>query len=146
MFRIRRMRAEDMTAVAELEKKVFPDAWSERAIQETYEQPHTLILTAFEDKKLIGYVILYMTLEDAEISRIAVDEAYRRQKVASKILRELKLLCADNGISKLLLEVRESNADARAFYEEMGFTIDGVRKNYYTMPVEHAVLMSLELE
>ena len=140
------MRAEDMAAVAELEKAVFPDAWSEKAIQETYDQPHTLILTAFEDKKLVGYVILYLTLEDAEIARIAVDEAYRRQKVASKILRELKLLCADNGISKLLLEVRESNEAARSFYEEMGFTTDGVRKNYYTMPVEHAVLMSLELE
>ena len=55
------------------------------------------------------------------------------------------VLCADNGVTKLLLDVRESNSGAVRFYEELGFTRDGRRKNYYSNPTEHAILMSMEL-
>jgi len=41
-----------------------------------------------------------------------------------------------------MLDVRESNESARAFYKSMGFEVDGVRKNFYEMPKENAVLMS----
>lgn len=145
MFCIRRMRREDIADVAELERKIFSDAWSERAIQETLDQKQTMILLAYEDKRLIGYLILYFVLEDGEIARIAVEDTYRRQGVASKMLRELECLCEENGVNKLLLDVRESNVSACRFYEDQGFVRDGVRKNYYSDPVEDGILMSCEL-
>ena len=145
MFCIRKMRREDVADVAELERKIFTDTWSEQAILETLDQKQTMILLAYEDKKLIGYLILYYVLEDGEIARIAVDDAYRRQGVASKILWELECLCEDNGVSKLLLDVRESNICARRFYEKHGFVQDGLRKDYYSDPVEDGILMSCEL-
>ena len=118
MFCIRKMRREDAADVAELERKIFTDAWSERTILETLEQKQTMILLAYEDKRLIGYLILYYVLEDGEIARIAVDDAYRRQGVASKMLWELECLCEDNGVNKLLLDVRESNVGACRFYDK----------------------------
>lgn len=145
MFSIRRMRREDIADVAEMERKIFTDAWSEKAILETLDQKQTMLLAAYEDKKLIGYLILYYVLEDGEIARIAVDDSCRRQGVASRMFTELKNLCKDIGVSKLLLDVRESNAAAHAFYEEQGFVRDGIRKNYYADPVENAVLMSFEI-
>lgn len=145
MFCIRRMRREDVADVAELERKIFTDAWSERAIQETLDQKQTMILLAYEDKRLIGYLILYFVLEDGEIARIAVEDSYRRQGVATKMLRELECLCEDNGVNKLLLDVRESNEGACRFYEKQGFVRDGVRKNYYSDPAEDGILMSREL-
>lgn len=145
MFSIRRMRREDIADVAELERKIFTDAWSEKAIQETLDQKQTMILLAYEDKRLIGYLILYFVLEDGEIARIAVEDAYRRQGVASKMLWELECLCEDNGVNKLLLDVRESNVCACRFYEKQGFVRDGVRKNYYSDPAEDGILMSCEL-
>ncbi len=145
MFSIRKMRREDIADVVELEQKIFTDAWSEKAILGTLEQEQAMILLAYEDRLLIGYLILYYVLEDGEIARIAVDDAYRRQGVATKMLRELESLCADNGVSKLLLDVRESNMVARSFYEKQGFVQDGVRKNYYSDPVEDGILMSCEL-
>lgn len=84
MFSIRRMRREDIADVAELERKIFTDAWSEKAIQETLDQKQTMILLAYEDKRLIGYLILYFVLEDGEIARIAVEDAYRRQGLPLK--------------------------------------------------------------
>ena len=65
-----------------------------------------------------GYLILYYVLEEGEIARIAVAPEYRRQGVGARMLLELENLCEDNGISKLLLEVRESNTSAYSFYDE----------------------------
>ena len=97
------------------------------------------------DVVLVGYLIVYYVLEDGEIARIAVESDFRRNGVASRLLKELAFICADNGVNKLLLDVRESNESAKAFYKKKGFVLDGVRKNYYTNPTENAILMSLEL-
>jgi ribosomal-protein-alanine N-acetyltransferase len=53
--------------------------------------------------------------------------------------------CPEHGVSVIHLEVRESGAPARHLYEKTGFTVDGIRKGYYTMPTEDAVLMTLRL-
>lgn len=145
MFTIRKMHREDIPDVAELERKIFSDAWSERAILETLSCGQAMILTAYEKQKLIGYLILYGLLEDGEIARIAVAEGSRRQGVASRMLREAEILCADDGMKKLLLDVREGNQGAIAFYEKHGFVRDGLRRNYYSDPVEDAILMSLTI-
>lgn len=145
MFSIRRMRREDVADAAELERKIFTDAWSEQAILETLNQRQTMLLAAYEDKELIGYLILYYVLEDGEVARIAVADGYKRQGVATLMFRELANLCGDIGVSKLLLDVRESNTAACAFYEDFGFVRDGIRKNFYRDPAENAILMSLEL-
>lgn len=145
MFCIRKMREEDLADVARLEREIFSDPWSENAIRESMEQPQTLLLSALADGVLVGYLIVYYVLEDGEIARIAVESDSRRKGVASCLLKELAFICTDNGVNKLLLDVRESNESAKAFYEKKGFVLDGVRKNYYTNPTENAILMSLEL-
>lgn len=145
MFCIRRMREEDLADVARLEKEIFSDPWSENAIRESMEQSQTLLLSALEDGVLVGYLIVYYVLEDGEIARIAVESDFHRNGVASRLMKELAFICADNGVNKLLLDVRESNESAKAFYKKKGFVLDGVRKNYYTNPTENAILMSLEL-
>ena len=145
MLKIRNTRSEDIEGIAQMEKRIFPDPWSARSLTDTLEQKQTLLLSAFDGSRLIGYVILYYVLEDGEIARIAVEEEYRRRRVASRLLAELEMLCFGNGISRLMLDVRESNAAARSFYENHGFERDGLRKNYYTNPAEHAVLMSCNI-
>lgn len=145
MFCIRRMREEDLADVARLEKEIFSDPWSENAIRESMEQSQTLLLSALEDGVLVGYLIVYYVLEDGEIARIAVERTFAETGVASRLMKELAFICADNGVNKLLLDVRESNESAKAFYKKKGFVLDGVRKNYYTNPTENAILMSLEL-
>ena len=145
MLVIRRMRESDLADVADLEQIIFSDAWSSQAIKETYEQKQTLLLVAYEDKELIGYLILYYVLEEGEIAKIAVKQEKRRQGVGARMLLELEDLCEDNGITKLMLDVRESNENAISFYKGYGFQEDGIRKNFYTDPAEDGILMSRKL-
>lgn len=145
MLTIRRMKESDIPEVGRLEKEIFPDPWSEGAISETFEQEQTLLLVAYEDRKLIGYLILYFVLEEGEIARIAVIPECRRQGVGARMLLELEDLCEDNGITKLLLDVRESNETAISFYTSYGFVQDGVRRNFYSDPQEDGILMSREI-
>lgn len=145
MLAIRKMKETDIPEVARLEKEIFPDSWSEKAIKETFDQQQTLLLVAYEDKQLIGYVILYFVLEEGEIARIAVIPDHRRKGVGARLLLELEDLCEDNGITKLLLDVRESNETAISFYTSYGFVQDGIRRNFYTDPQEDGILMSRKI-
>ena len=88
---------------------------------------------------------MYFVLEEGEIARIAVIPECRRQGVGARMLLELEDLCEDNGITKLLLDVRESNETAISFYTSYGFVQDGVRRNFYSDPQEDGILMSREI-
>lgn len=142
MTEIRRISESDIETVASLEAEIFPDPWSAKSIKETYDQKHALILGAYQDENLIGYVIFYYILDEGEIARIAVSPSHRRQGVADEIFAGLLSFCTKNSVERILLDVRVSNEAAIAFYKKSGFAEDGIRKNFYDNPKEHALLMS----
>lgn len=144
VFQIRQIHESDIMQIASLEQSIFSDAWSLRGITETWRQKQTLLLGAFAEEKLIGYLIVYYVLDEAEIARIAVDSSWRRKGVASGLLDELEKSSKELGITRWLLDVRESNDSAISFYMKYGFTVDGSRPDFYTEPTEAAILMSRE--
>lgn len=139
---VREMTMEDGAAVAELEHQTFSDAWSEKSVLETLDQPNTICLIAEKAGRMAGYILVYTAADEAEIARIAVAEELKRQGVASSLMKELLLKCREQGIEKVLLDVRESNAAARAFYGKTGFREDGIRQHFYEDPQEDGILMS----
>ena len=142
MLIVRNMIESDVESIATMESAVFSDAWTAKSIEDTYNQPQAFIVTAELDGKVAGYCIVYFVLDEGEIARIAVDNCFRRQGVGRKLLEQVERTCKEKGIIRLMLDVRESNESARAFYKSLGFEVDGVRKNFYEMPKENAVLMS----
>ena len=138
----RNMTEQDVTGVAELEKKVFSDAWTSTGIYETFCQNQAFVVVAECDGEIVGYCILYYVMDEGEIARIAVDEKVRRQGVGRGLLDYICECCKMKNVQRLLLDVRERNEGARRFYEQYGFVVDGVRKNFYEQPKENAVLMS----
>lgn len=142
---VRETVMEDAAAIAEMEHQIFSDAWSEKSVLDTMNQKNAVCLTAEKAGRIIGYVLSYAAADEAEIARIAVAEEFRRQGTARAILRELENVCSSKGVKKLLLDVRESNREARAFYTDMGFQEDGIRRRFYENPQEDGILMSREL-
>lgn len=146
MLIVRNMKTSDVEAVAALEQSIFTDAWSMKGLLETAEQPHAFILVAEENESIVGYAIVYTVIDEAEIARIAVDSSKRKKGVGQDLLREICRIGLQRGAERLLLDVRESNEAARRFYSKFGFEEDGIRKNFYQNPKEHAVLMSMSIE
>ena len=101
-----------------------------------------------EDDCIDGFVVVSQVLDEASINSIAVDPSQQRKGLGQSLLRGALARAQRAGATRGLLEVRRSNAAAIRMYEENGFVLDGVRKNYY--PVvggrEDALLMSKELK
>lgn len=139
---VREAKKEELEVIAALEAQNFSDAWSLRALEETYGQKQASILVALTKLGVAGYCIVYTVLDETEIARIATDQAQRRMGVGSALIQYLIEKARRTMGSRILLDVRESNLPARAFYETQGFLEDGIRRNYYDTPREDAVLMS----
>lgn len=142
MIQIRKIKEEEIPLVRRLEEEIFGDAWSEKALMESLQQSYTAFLGAWNEKELVGYVILYQMYDEAEIVRIAVNEKCRRKGIAALLYEKVKEYCNAHQQNKIMLEVRKGNDPAIRFYEKQGFVVDGIRKNYYTNPKEDAILMS----
>ena len=141
----RNMTEQDVVQIAELEKKVFSDAWTSTGIYETFCQNQAFVAVAECDGDIVGYCIIYYVMDEGEIARIAVDKKMRRKGVGCGLLDYVCECCKIKNINRLLLDVRESNVPALNLYRSFGFAEDGIRKNFYQNPTEHAVLMSMSI-
>ena len=137
------MTSGHLDQAAELEKICFSDPWSRRMLSEHLENECNRSLAAWRgDGVLLGYVGLLAVLDEGHITNLAVRPEYRRRGVASALLDALDRLAAERRMAFLTLEVRSSNAAARALYAKHGYEAVGLRKNYYEHPREDAVIMT----
>ena len=146
MLVFRKVNELDIEQIAELEKQIFTDSWTAKGLSDTTKQPHAFITVAEVAGEIAGYCIIYCAYDEAEIARIATSEKWRRKGVGRSLLDYTCECCKEKQMERLLLDVRESNEGARSFYEDYGFAVDGIRKNFYDMPKEHAVLMSMNID
>jgi ribosomal-protein-alanine N-acetyltransferase len=136
----------DLDAVVELEVLAFADPWTRQAFEAALKERHARFRVArAPDGGLTGYVIAWFVLDEAEIANLAVVPTARRRGVARALLEGIIAEAREAGIARLFLEVRESNAAARALYESRGFKPIARRARYYRKPVEDAIVLRLEL-
>lgn len=144
-MKINKMTIADVDAVSELDKRCFKICWSKSAFYDEMENKLAIYFTAKEDEKVIGYAGMWHVADEGDITNIAVDSDYRRCGVGSALLHELIHYAKENDYVLLTLEVRKSNAAAKALYEKFGFEAIGERKRYYSDNGEDAVIMTLSL-
>ena len=139
------MTADHLDQVAEIEQICFSDPWSRRMLSEHLENECAATLVALsENGTVLGYAGLLVVLDEGYITNVAVRPEYRRQGIAGELLAVFHRFAEGNKMAFLTLEVRDSNASARALYTKHGFKEVGVRKNYYDHPKEDAIIMTLE--
>jgi ribosomal-protein-alanine N-acetyltransferase len=80
-------------------------------------------------------------LDELHINNLAVLPAFRRKGVAGALLEHVLKEGSALGARRATLEVRRSNEAARRLYERLGFTVTGIRRGYYTNPVEDALIL-----
>jgi ribosomal-protein-alanine N-acetyltransferase len=142
---IRDMRISDIPEIMNIEQISFSIPWSENSFISEIQNHYSYSRVAVLGDTIIGYICASLVIDEGHILNLAVHPEFRRCGIATHlfkvILDELKTTCCN----KIFLEVRFSNESARKFYVKHGFGISGVRKNYYALPREDAVIMMLEL-
>lgn len=139
------MSAETVEEVAQIERRSFSSPWSLDMLAEELSNPMAVYYTAVEDGTVLGYAGLHHIIDEGYITNIAVRADRRGQGIGSLLLDALVAYAQEHGLRTLSLEVRASNAPAIALYEKRKFERAGLRKNYYTLPTENALILTLEL-
>jgi ribosomal-protein-alanine N-acetyltransferase len=131
---VRPATAADVATIADLEvDNLGVDAWSEGLVREGVagNLPTISYLVAEVDGSVVGHATASVVADIAELQRIAVDAGHRRTGVASELLDAVVAIARAGGADRLLLEVREDNDGALAFYAARDFVEVDRRRRYY---------------
>lgn len=123
---------DDVEAAAVLEARTYPTPWSRQVFRDELTAEGRTYLKAIDgDRRMVGYAGLMVVGEEAHITTVVVDDAYRGGRVGTRLMLELVDRAVGAGARSLTLEVRVSNAAAQALYRRFGMAPVGVRKRYY---------------
>jgi ribosomal-protein-alanine N-acetyltransferase len=136
------LRRRHLRSVLRIESQVYPRPWSlSLFLSELNLRSGRAYVAARVGGSVVGYAGLMLQLDEAHVTTIAVDPAWQRCKVGSRMLAYLARQARSQGARNLTLEVRVSNSRAQAMYEKFGFVEAGIRKDYYTDVREDAIVM-----
>jgi len=139
------MEPEHLDAVMAIENVSFPIPWRREAFlfEILLNETADYVVALYRDQ-VVGYGGMWLVLDEAHITNIAVHPDCRGRGIGRRILQELIKRAALRGATKMTLEVRPSNLIARKLYRDLGFEEKGVRKRYYQDNHEDAIIMWLE--
>jgi ribosomal-protein-alanine N-acetyltransferase len=136
------MRRRHLRSVMRIEAQVYPRPWSlPLFISELNLRTSRIYYVARVHAAVAGYCGVMLVEEDAHITNVAVDPAWHRHGIGTRLLLNAARQAAARQANRLTLEVRMSNAAAQDLYRKFGFEPAGVRKNYYAESREDALIM-----
>ena len=126
------MTKEDVPQVFDIERISFNDSsWSIDAFYHEIEQNEFANYFIMEfNQQVIGYIGMWIVVDQAQITTVAIDNAYRGYGLGQLLLK-YAMNYAQTKCEVMSLEVKVENAVARHVYTNLGFQYGGKRKNYY---------------
>lgn len=134
--------SDDVFDILNFDKEYFSNNFDEKFYIEYIENKKVLVA---KEKDVVGYILFNQIFDEAEIYKIVVSKDFRNKQIAYNLIefliKELKL----RDVSKIFLEVRESNMPARNLYKKCEFV--EIRKifDYYDNPKENGIMMLKEV-
>ncbi|WP_244093973.1 ribosomal protein S18-alanine N-acetyltransferase [Jeotgalibacillus sp. R-1-5s-1] len=140
------MTTADIDAVLKVEEASFSSPWSREAFENemTINQFAKYLLLEV-DGEVAGYCGVWLIMDEAHITNVAVVPELRGQKLGEKMMRQIMDILKESGATLLTLEVRVSNEIAQSLYRKLGFSNGGIRRNYYSDNGEDAQVMWVNL-
>jgi len=136
------MKRRHLRAVLKIEEQVYPRPWTYGVFvgELGIRDGSRCYVVAKVGTTVVGYAGFLVSLEDAHVTNIAVEPAWQRHQIGSRLLVTLAREARLRGCRNMTLEVRVSNRAAQALYHEFGFVPAGIRAKYYEN-VEDAIVM-----
>lgn len=135
---------------AALEKLCFAEPWSAKSLEllcnDGIGVGYLTTSAAGDDTLITAYGGMLITVDEGQITNIAVHPDYRRQGLGDAVVKALLRHAKSAHLLSVSLEVRASNAAAIALYKSNGFREVGRRKGFYTKPAEDALIMEVRLK
>jgi ribosomal-protein-alanine N-acetyltransferase len=133
----------DLDAVLRIEQASFVNPWTrEMYLAELDNRGVSYCYVARNSaREVVGYCSFWCVVDELHINNLAVAPECRGMGIGTALLREVMRQGARLGARRATLEVRRSNAAARRLYERLGYFVAGVRRGYYTNPVEDGLVL-----
>jgi ribosomal-protein-alanine N-acetyltransferase len=136
------MRRRHLRSVLRIEGQVYPRPWTHSLfVSELALRSSRAYFVAKVGRDVVGYAGLMMSLTDGHVTTIAVDPAWHRHAIGTRLMLALAREAIAREATALTLEVRLSSHGAQDLYKRFGFTAVGVRKGYYADVGEDALVM-----
>jgi [ribosomal protein S18]-alanine N-acetyltransferase len=137
---------EELSSIVAIERAAYSHPWSEQSLRAALAGEAGVRSAVLRSRREpLAYCLSQLAADEVQILNLAVHPGHRRQGIAGLLLRTVLDGARRAGARRAWLEVRASNAAARALYARAGFAERGVRRDYYASPREDALLLALEL-
>jgi len=134
---------EDLDGVLAVEEESFTNPWTKEMYAWELQNRavcHIFVVRTPEDR-VAGFCAFWLVVDEIHINNVAIRPALRGQGIGSHLMQRVFDEARRLGARRATLEVRRSNEGARRLYERLGFYVAGTRPNYYTNPVEDALIL-----
>jgi ribosomal-protein-alanine N-acetyltransferase len=143
-FRIDPLEGEaDLDGVLSVEAESFTNPWTREMY--AWELQNRSVCHVYVvrtgDCRVAGFCAFWLVFDEIHINNVAVRPQFRAQGIGTALMRHVLAEARRLGARRATLEVRSSNTDARRLYERLGFYVAATRRNYYTNPVEDALIL-----
>jgi len=129
-FEIRKLLAEDLSEVVDIERQCQSHPWSEAVFRDCFRDNYYLWAACHGDR-LVGYAVVAYFVDEAHLLNLCVHPRCQGQGAGRLLLRHLMARALREGIQQIILEVRVSNQLASKLYASEGFDVIGQRPGYY---------------
>lgn len=127
--------------IYEIECESFSVPWSMNSLKDDLENPLANYFVLCEGDTVLGYLGVRTVLDEIHIMNIAIKPIYRGKGYSKLLLDEMMIFAIQGEYKIITLEARQSNSIALSLYEGFGFVRCGIRRDYYELPTENAILM-----
>lgn len=136
------MRTKDLKGVLRIEEAVFPQPWSHRLfVDELSQRTSRAYRAAWVGRTIVGFAGQMFIDDESHVNNIAVDPSWQGRGLGAAILADLVRTALARRARHLTLEVRVGNNAAIALYQRFGMAPVGVRRNYYPVTGDDALVM-----
>jgi [ribosomal protein S18]-alanine N-acetyltransferase len=143
---IRPLTQKDLESVVRIERLSYSVPWSNATFRGLLFRADTDLLCAELDGAVVGYAVCWFVLDQGELGNVAVDPGFRRRGIAALLVEATLERARKRRAKEIFLEVRRSNDVAQRLYKRLGFREVGVRRNYYSLPAEDALVMRAAID
>lgn len=141
-MRIEKLKRRDLRKLLRIENAVFPEPWSPEVFNsELALRKGRLYRAAWDDEEIAGYIGFLIVDDEAHMTTIATAPAYQRRGLAITLIVDALHTLRASGVKHLSLEVAANNEPAKSLYRRFGFAPVSVRKNYYPVTGQDALVM-----